>query len=104
MISGVPEETAKLGITVTPTDGWSIYADAQYIGNAYLSGDNQNQQDETAGYTVFNTNIRYAGGPVTYSLRVSNLTNKLYSESVNAFGSRNPSPERRFLLKAEYTF
>ena len=99
-ISGVPENIARLGFNHRLSEALSYQLDAVYTGSRYLDGDNANAQAKLSGHTVIDMNLRYERKDWYAGLRISNLTDRLYVENANAFGSLFPMPERRLLLTA----
>ena len=103
-ISGVPENTARLGLDYRFQHAYRVTLEGVYIGSHYLDGDNANAQAKVSGYSVINSNLVYSMKDWTLSLRINNLTDRKYFENANSFGSRFPMPERNVLLKANWKF
>jgi len=103
-ISGVPEKLFSLASNYRYSEAMKAYAEVIYTGDQYKSGDNSNAQDKHGSYTVVNFNAEYSWEEWTYSIRINNMLDREYAESVNSFGSINPSPERNFWLSAAVRF
>jgi iron complex outermembrane receptor protein len=101
-ISGVPENTARIGLNHKLSSRYFYQLDAVYIGSHYLDGDNANAQAKVSAYTVVNLNLGLDYSDFSINLKVNNLGNRKYVENANSFGSRFPMPERNLLLKARW--
>ena len=103
-ISGVPDRIFTLASNYRYSDAMLTYAELIYTGEQFKSGDNANAVDKLGSYTVVNLNAEYSWKEWTYAIRINNLLNREYAESVNVFGSINPSPERNFWFSASVRF
>jgi len=103
-ISGVAEKLFTLASRYQYSDAMRAYAEFIYTGDQYRSGDNANTGSKFGSYTVANLNAEYSWKEWTCSLRINNLLNREYAESVNSFGSIFPMPERNFWLSVAVRF
>jgi len=103
-IGGVPEKLFTLASSYQYSDSAQTYIELIYTGDQYQSGDNANTASKLGSYTVANLNAEYSWKEWTYSMRVNNLFDREYAESVNVFGSVFPLPERNFWLSAAVRF
>lgn len=103
-ISGVPEQLFTLASSYRYSESAQAYVELIYTGDQYQSGDNANAADKLGSYTVANLNVKYSWEEWTYSMRINNLLDREYAESVNIFGSIFPLPERNFWLSAALRF
>ena len=103
-ISGVPERIFTLASNYRVSDSMKAYAEVIYTGDQYKSGDSANSQDKHGSYSVMSVSADYNWQEWTYSVRINNLLDREYSESVNSYGAINPSPERNFWLSAAVKF
>ena len=103
----VAERTARVGLDYTFLPHWALFAETLYVGERRLDGDFDNTRERLDDITLVNANLRYRHGPWSADLRVSNLTDRRYSDyGVTSFGSDSfyPAPERRWLLTVGYRF
>jgi outer membrane receptor protein involved in Fe transport len=84
-LPGIPRHRVKVGGDYRLGGGFSVGANATYASSQYLRGDENNQQQQLAGYTVFNLRAQYRFSPQWRVLaRVDNLFDKEY-ETLGAF-------------------
>ena len=104
----VAERTARFSLDYTFAPAWSIFAETLYIGPRYLEGDFDNDKLRLESITLVNANLRYLRGPWSAELRVTNLTDREYSDYgvLDFFGNETfyPAPEQRWFLTVGYQF
>lgn len=110
-IPGVARNLGSVSAHYQPAPRWSLYAELQATGNRVLFGDFANAFQPLPGYGVVNLKADYTYKRWTFSARVNNLLDKLYSD-VGTLGFNPdtgasepafyPSPERNFFLSVRY--
>lgn len=112
-ISGVAEGIFTVRSNWRFLPKWNLYSDVQFIDDQVAQGDNFNNQAEAPGYAVMNMALRYNAQPWTLQLRVNNVLNKEYEESITNSGgivpnsgitALQPSPKRNAALTISYDF
>ncbi|EDY85535.1 TonB-dependent receptor, plug [gamma proteobacterium HTCC5015] len=103
-VSGVPEESARLSLDIEPLEALTIYTEAVYTGQQYVSGDNTNTLAKRASYTLFNVAARYQMQEWAFGARINNVGDKEYNASENSFGGIQPAAGTNGWLTAEYRF
>ena len=87
---------------------WSWYVASIFVGDRYAGGDKTNTQGLLGGTTIYNTNISYHFKHWSMALRLNNITNKQYAESVFVNGSNAkgfyPAPGRNMMFNVNYEF
>jgi iron complex outermembrane receptor protein len=110
-IPGVARNIGSVSAQYQPAPRWSLYAELQATGNRVLLGDFANAFQRLPGYGVVNLKADYHFKRWTFSARVNNLLNKLYSDvgtlglDPDTFAAEPafyPSPERNFFLSVRY--
>ncbi len=101
-ISGISDQIIKLRGDYRVNDFVTTYLEYNYRSGYYPQGDNINDLDKTDSITVYNAGLAYLYKAWTVGFRVNNLADESYAESVNSFGGFFPSPERNYLLTAQY--
>ncbi len=91
---------------------WQLYAEGTYLSGQIAGGDYANSLDSLPGYTVFNAHLNYRRKQWELSLRLNNLTDKVYSDSAakgfmgpplfTAATGFYPAPERNLFLELSY--
>ena len=79
----VSEHVANLGFTFSPMNTVSVFAEATYNSERYLSGDFANRIDTQGGYTLFNIGGSFQYQNFSAELAINNLLGKEYT----TFGS-----------------
>ena len=103
-ISGVSDAIAKLRGDYRINDYISGYLEYNYSSPRYAQGDNANEFGKLGSITVYNAGIAYRIKAWALNLRINNLADEKYAESINNFGAYFPSPERNYMLTAGYRF
>jgi len=105
------EYTSSFGINWQLNEMFDIYADAQYTGRSYRSGDDPNILGELGGYTIYNANLRWHVENWYATVRINNLTAKEYDgfsgAFVSSFGNSEyayPAAERQVYATVGYRF
>jgi iron complex outermembrane receptor protein len=103
----VAESTANLVVSYGLNEFWTFYADAQYTGERYPTGDEANEGDKIGDFTIFNANIRFDYKSAYANLRMNNITGKEYngfSGGLPPFDYNYPAPEETFQFSVGYNF
>ena len=115
----VPEHQWTGGISFAPgfLRGVTLNADALYIGEQFVIGDEGNANPKLERYTVFNGWAAFRHKDLEIFLRVNNLFDRLYDTRAVRIGFAeggsglsagdyvfNPAPERNFSTGARLTF
>jgi iron complex outermembrane receptor protein len=107
----VAEQNASVGIDWKIGALFTVYADAQYTGRRFRSGDDPNIVGELGGHTIYNTGVRAQLDQWYVTLRVNNVTQKEYEGFsgvfISGFGNFEyayPAAERQTWLSAGYKF
>ena len=103
----VAERTARLALDYAFAPAWALFGEALYIGERRLDGDFDNLRPRLDSVTLVNANLRYLRGPWSAELRVTNLTDREYSDygAVSFLGDIfYPAPERRWFVTLGYRF
>ncbi|NCF11552.1 MAG: TonB-dependent receptor [Gammaproteobacteria bacterium] len=103
----VAERTARLALDYAFAPAWALFGEAVYLGERHLDGDFDNVRPRLDSVTLVNANLRYLRGPWTAELRVTNLTDREYSDygAVSFAGDIfYPAPEQRWFLTVGYQF
>ena len=58
-LPGIPKHSLRVGGSYQVLPFWSFGADVRYASSVYLRGDESNDQDKIAGYTVLNLNTEF---------------------------------------------
>ncbi len=108
-LAGLPKNVASLGLTWSPVQRLSTYAELRYTGRMYIdTTSTPNTYYEQGGSTVFNASARYAINKSTdLTASAINLFNKEYSENAYAFNqvfNRNLSMPRTITLGLKTRF
>lgn len=105
------KQTGSIGVEWRINAMFDLYADAQYTGRRFRSGDDPNQLGELGGYTIYNANLRWHRDRWYATLRVNNLTATEYEGfsgvSISSFGIFEfayPAAERETFVTVGYTF
>ncbi|MDB6060159.1 MAG: hypothetical protein JWM78_262 [Verrucomicrobiaceae bacterium] len=103
--------TGNFGIEWQLSAMFDIYADAQYTGQRYRSGDDPNILGQLGGYTIYNANLRWHVEHWYATLRINNVTAKQYNgfsgAFISSFGNSEyayPAAERQTYLTVGYKF
>jgi len=87
----VPNRMANAGVEIYLPYNLTIRPEVRYVGDAFLSGDNDNNTEKLEAYTLYNLYLSYKSSvgkvSVTAFFGVENLTDVKYS----SFGSDNVS-------------
>jgi len=100
----VSEILGYLALDYQVADGLNLFYEANYVGEQYLSGDNDNSDPKKKGYVVSNVASHYEIGNWEFNARINNIFNKEYNEFENSNGAVYPSPERNFQVNTTYHF
>lgn len=104
----VAEQTFTADSTFSFNQHWSWYLASIFVGERYPGDDDSNQQAILPSTIVYNTNLNYRLQRWVFSLRLNNITNKMYVESAFANGDNSvayyPAPGRNFLFSVNYEF
>ncbi|PKN32603.1 MAG: hypothetical protein CVU61_17400 [Deltaproteobacteria bacterium HGW-Deltaproteobacteria-19] len=101
----VPRRMARLGVEFSLPHAVTVKPEVRYVGDSYMSGDNNNDGDKLESHTVFDLYAFYRpeckGLKLTVFLGVENLLNATYSSygvEETAWTPRvyYPMPERTF--------
>jgi outer membrane receptor protein involved in Fe transport len=86
---------------------WTLYVESIYTGSRYASEDDANVGGKLGGYTIYNMNVAFHYDKMRLSMRLNNVTNKLYysyvlmpSDSFYYY----PAPERNVVFQVSYDF
>lgn len=102
----VSENNMQANVNYQFFDYWNVYTEVIYTGNQFPANDDVNIGSPVAGYTIFNTNLRFQYKDFTASFRVNNVFNKLY-DFYSVFQGVDseffyPAPGRNVLLTLKY--
>jgi hypothetical protein len=81
----VPDHVIKGGVTVPGGGGLTLGADARWVGERYLRGDEANETPPLSPYGVVDARASVRRGPWEVTLRLTNLLGARYA----AFGGYN---------------
>jgi outer membrane cobalamin receptor len=81
----VPDHQVKLGGTAVLPKGFSVGADARYIGKQWLRGDEANETEPLGSYFVTDARIGWRG----YGWEVSGIVTNVFQENYATFGTFN---------------
>jgi iron complex outermembrane receptor protein len=106
-VTNVPDQMANAWATYMPSDGdlkgFRAGLGARYIGNTV----SENNNFETAGYTLFDAMLGYRYDSIDLQLNVSNLANKDYIVGISEgeFGTTSFQGQERFInVTGKYLF
>jgi len=105
----VPKHKGSVGLKFALPMHMSLNIIGTYVGPRYYLNDQANAYSKLNGYMVADTNLTWQNNDLKVTFGINNLFGKQYSEyaGVNVdSGSKfyYPSPERNFILKANYAF
>ncbi len=101
-ISGISDQIIKLRGDYRVNDFVTTYLEYNYRSAFYPQGDNNNDLDKAGSITVYNAGLSYLYKAWTLGFRINNLADESYAEFITSGGGFQPSPERNYLLTAEY--
>lgn len=112
----VPHHKATVGLKFILPSHFTLNVTGNYVGKRYFMNDQANAYSRLNGYMVADTNLCWSYKDVKVTFGINNLFNKQYSEYAGVLQGYTPrgypvgdkfyypSPERNFILKANYTF
>ena len=105
----VPRNKAGFGLRYLFTKNITLNISGNYIGERFFINDQANILSRLNGYFTADTNVSYAYHDLLFTFGINNILNKKYSEyaSCNPGTGKKvyyPSPERNYIVKAEYKF
>ncbi len=103
----VPAHKLNAGAKFALTDKVVLFAEGIYIGEHYLSGDDQNAQNTLDAYTLINTRLSYQLSNWELWFKVNNLLNQQYStRGIFVAGQPyfTPAPGINFSIGVNYSF
>ncbi|KFZ37366.1 TonB-dependent receptor [Shewanella mangrovi] len=80
-LSWVAKHSGRVYSSVDLAKAWQFYAEAQYLGDRYMEGDNANAGDKIASYWLANIAINFNYQQWDASLRADNVFDKEYVSS-----------------------
>jgi outer membrane receptor protein involved in Fe transport len=91
-LPGIPKHNLKVGMDYEFTPKFTLGFDAAYFSEQYYLGDESNDAEKIAGYTVVNLHGRYSVNKnVEFFAKVDNLFDRDYA-SFGLFGEADESP------------
>jgi outer membrane receptor protein involved in Fe transport len=83
-IPAIPRHRVKAGFDYSVTDEFKVGGDALYVSSQYLVGDESNQAQKLASYTVFNAHASYQ---ISKSVQIYGKINNLFDNRYATYGT-----------------